>query len=130
MKKVIFNVMWIIIGAVLIGLSFAGITDEFWNGMGSALLLIGVVRLIRFWRLNNNEEYREKMKIEESDERNHFIRAKAWASAGYIYVLIAAVSCIILKIIGQETLSLAASYSVCLILFLFWISYFVLKKKY
>lgn len=130
MKKIIFSGMWILIGVVLIGLSFAGITDEFWNGMGSGLFVIGVVRLIRYWRINSNEEYREKLKVEESDERNHFIRGKAWASAGYIYVLIAAVSCIVLKIMGQDVLSLAASYSVCLILFLFWISYFIFKKKY
>lgn len=130
MKKVILNVMWIFIGAVLIGLSFAGIVDEFWNGMGSGLLVIGVVRLIRYWRISNNEEYREMMEIEESDERNHFIRGKAWAWAGYLYIIITSISCIIFRIAGQEVLSLVAAYSVGFMVFLYWISYFVLKKKY
>ena len=130
MKKVILNVMWIFIGAVLIGLSFAGIVDEFWNGMGSGLLVIGIVRLIRYWRISSNEEYREMLEIEESDERNHFIRGKAWAWAGYLYIIITSISCIIFRIAGQEVLSLVAAYSVGFMVFLYWISYFVLKKKY
>ena len=37
---------------------------------------------------SKNEAYREKIEIEEKDERNHFIRNKAWAWAGYLYVMI------------------------------------------
>ena len=31
----IMSVAWVIIGAILIGLAFAGKVDEFWNGIGS-----------------------------------------------------------------------------------------------
>ena len=124
------NIVWLIVGGILIGLSFAGKVDEFWNGMGFALTVVGLIRLIRFYRLYNNEEYREKMEIEASDERNHFIRNKAFAWAGYYFVLIAAVGTIVFKIIGQEVLSQAAAYAVCLMLILYWISYMILKRKY
>ena len=129
-KRIIVSIMWIIIGVVLIGLSFAGLVDTFWNGMGSGLLVVGIMQLVRFYRLKNNEAYREKMEIEASDERNHFIRNKAWAWSGYLFIMIAAVACIVFKIIGQDLLSMVASGSVCLMLVLYWISYIVLKRKY
>ena len=107
-----------------------GKVDSFWNGMGSGLFVVGILQLLRTYRFNKNEAYREKMEIEAADERNHFIRNKAWAWSGYLFVLIMAISCIVLKIIGQEVLSIAASFTICLMLMLYWFSYMVLNKKY
>lgn len=129
-KKVILSIFWIIMGAILIGLSVAEKLDAFWSGMGSSLFVIGLLQLLRIYRLHNNTEYQEKREIEINDERNRFLRNKAWAWAGYLFVLIAAISCIIFKIIGQDVLSFAASGFVCIILSLFWISYLILKRKY
>lgn len=126
----ILSVAWIVIGLILIGLAFAGVVDEFWNGMGFALAIVGALQLLRYHRFNKNEAYREKMEIEVNDERNHFIGNKAWAWSGYLFILIAGVSVIAFRIIGQETLSMAASVAVCLMLVLYWISYMVLKRKY
>ena len=107
-----------------------GIVDEFWNGMGVGLIVISILRLIQVLRYRKNEVYREKMEIETQDERNRFIRNKAWAWTGYMFVLIAAICTIVFRIIGQELLSFAASYAVCLMLILYWVSYLVLRKKY
>lgn len=130
MKKMIFSVIWVLLGGILIALSFAGMVDEFWNGMGFGLVTIGALQLLRFKRLQTNEAYREAMEIAQTDERNHFIRGKAWAWSGYLFIIISAVLSIIFRIIGQELLSLAASYAVCMVLVLFWIFYWVLQKKY
>ncbi len=129
-KSYLVSIFYIVLGAVLIGLSFAGIVDEFWNGMGSALLVIGVIQLIRRYRLDKNEAYREKMEIEASDERNKFIRNKAWAWAGYLFVMIMAVASIVLRIFEQDLLSITTAGAVCLMLVLFWFSYYFLKRKY
>lgn len=129
-KSYLVSIIYIIIGSVLLGFGFAGIVDEFWNGMGSALLVIGVIQLIRRYRLNKNEAYREKIEIETKDERNRFLRNKAWAWAGYLFVMIMAVASIVLRIMGQDLLSTAASGSVCLVLVLFWISFYILRRKY
>ena len=132
MKKndTIFAIIWLVLGLPLIGLSIAGLVDEFWSGMGSALMVIGACRLLRAHRLNKNAEYREKMETFETDERLHFLRAKAWSWAGYLFVIIAGISVIVFKILGMETASMAASCAVCLLLVLYWGTYFVLKKKY
>ena len=129
-KRIFLSVAWIIIGAILIGLAFAGKVDTFWNGVGTGLFCIGILQILRFRRFNRNAAYREKVEIEINDERNHFIRGKAWAWSGYLFVIICGVSTIIFRIMGQEMLSLAASYAVCLLICLYWISYFVLKRKY
>lgn len=129
-KSYLVSIVYLIIGVLLIGLSFAGMVDEFWNGMGSALLVIGVIQLIRRHRLDKNEAYREKVEIETNDERNKFIRNKAWAWAGYLFVMIMAVASIVLRIFEQDLLSIATSGAVCLMLVLFWGSYVFLKRKY
>lgn len=129
-KTYLVSIIYIIIGAILLGLGFAGKVDEFWNGMGSALLVIGVIQLIRRYRLDKNEAYREKMEIENNDERNKFIRNKAWAWAGYLFVMIMAIASIVLKIFEQDILSIAAGGAVCLMVLLFWGAYLFLKRKY
>ena len=129
-KRMIVSIIWVVLGTVLIAMAFAEKMDVFWNGVGSGLLVVGVLQLLRQYRFNKNETYREKIEIEEKDERNHFLRNKAWAWSGYLFVMLAAVSCIVLRIAGQELLSFAASGAVCFMLVLYWISYWVLRKKY
>ena len=129
-KKNIYPIALLVAGLALIGLGFAEIVDEFWSGMGSALAVMGIIRLLRFYRLNKNTAYREKMETAATDERNQFIRAKAWSWAGYLFIMVSAVATIIFRILGQDLLCQFASSAVCLMLVLYWISYFVLKKKY
>ena len=129
-KKNIYPIVLLIAGLVLIGLGVADIVDEFWSGMGSALLVIGIIRLLRYYRLKKNDAYREKMETAVTDERNQFIRMKAWSWAGYLFIIVTALGTIIFRILGQDLLSQVASGAVCLMLVLYWVSFFVLKKKY
>ena len=129
-KKNIYPIILLVAGLLLTGLGCAEVVDEFWSGMGSALLVIGIIRLLRFYRLKKNDSYREKMETAATDERNQFIRAKAWSWAGYLFIMVSAIATIIFRILGLDLLSQFASYTVCLMLVLYWISYFVLRKKY
>ena len=128
--KLSFNIVYVIIGCILIGFAVLEKLDSFWSGMGSALLVVGLINLLKFHRLNKNEEYREKLEIEMSDERLQFIRNKAWAWSGYLFVLISAVACIVFKVMNLDQLSLYASFSVCLVVVLFWASHAIIKRKY
>lgn len=118
------------LGITLMVLGCLEIVDSFWSGMGGALIAVSAVRLVQSLRYQRNEEYREKVDTELGDERNQFIRNKAWAWAGYLFVLIAAVSCIVLKVMGQELLSVVAGGAVCLMIVLYWVSFLILRKKY
>ena len=129
-KKNIYPIALLIAGLSLIGLGCAEIVDEFWSGMGSALAVIGIIRLLRFYRLKKNDSYREKMETAVTDERNQVIRMKAWSGAGYLFIMVSAIATIMFRILDHALFSQFCSYAVCLMLVLYWISYFVLKKKY
>ncbi len=129
-RRVIGYIICIALGAVLLGLGIGEIVDEFWSGMGSGLLFVGAIRLVQLYRYSKNETYREKVQTEAGDERNRFIRGKAWAWAGYLFILIISVLSIVLRVVGQNMLSLAASYTVCLMLLLYWGAYLIIRKKY
>lgn len=129
-KRTLYYMVLVIIGIALFILGIAEKVDEYWSGMGSALACVGILRLLRDYRLRKNETYREKMEIEINDERNHFLRGKAWAWAGYLFILICGIGVLAFRIAGEDLLSLACSYAVCLMLVLYWVSYLVLKKKY
>ena len=129
-RRIVAYIIYMVLGVSLIVLGTLEGVDSFWSGMGGALIAMGVVRMIQILRYSNNESYREKREIGENDERHHFIRNKAWAWSGYLFVFIAAISTIVFKLLGQELLSMAAGFAVCILVLLYWICYLVLKKKY
>ena len=129
-KKIILYIIYTILGVTLTVLGILEIVDSFWSGMGGALLAMGIIRTIQALHYRKDASYREKQQIEENDERNRFIRNKAWAWAGYLFVLVAAISTIVFKLLGQELLSMAASVAVCILVLLYWVCYLILNKKY
>ena len=129
-KRIFVFIIYLILGITLMLLGVLEILDSFWSGMGGALIAVGVLRMIRILRYCKDESYRENIEIETKDERNQFIRNKAWAWSGYLFVMIAAISCIVLKLLGQDLLSIAAAFAVWVLMVLYWICYLILKKKY
>jgi uncharacterized membrane protein len=98
--------------------------------MGGGLMGVGIVFLIRSIRYKRDPEYKEEYDVEMNDERNKFIRLKAWSWAGYLYMMLAAVGSIAFKLMGREDLMFFCSGSVCLVLVLYLISYVIVKNKY
>lgn len=129
-KRIYISIFWIVIGLVLVGCGIFDIVDSFWSGMGGALVGVGVIRTAQFIKIRNNPEYREKIELEINDERSKFIGTRAWAWAGYGFVLINGIGAIAFKIIGNEIFSQYCTFSVCGIMILYWVSYLILWKKY
>ena len=129
-KRLIANITEIVVGVILTVCGAVGILDSYWSGMGTALIVVGGLMMIRQVRYSTNAAYKESVDVEIQDERNKFLRIKAWSWAGYFSVLIGAVASIVLKILSQDQLSQFAGFSVCLLMVLYWVSYLILKKKY
>ena len=129
-KRFIASIMEIVLGVVLSVCGAIGLIDSYWTGMGGGLIGVGIVFLIRSIRYKRDPEYKEEYDVEMNDERNKFIRLKAWSWAGYLFVMIAAVASIAFKLAGREDLMMFCSGSVCIVVVLYWISYMVLKNKY
>ncbi len=130
-KYLAFSIIYILAGAALTGLTMAGIlSDPFYESMGVILLVIGVLRILRVIKYRNNAEYREKIDTAFNDERNRFLQMKSWSYAGQIVVFLECIGMIAATILGQETILNALSYSVCLLLIAYWVSYLILSRKY
>ena len=128
--RFIMSIFWIVLGIVLCACHFCGLIEEFWSSMGFAFIIVGILQVIRHIRYRTNRAYQEKMDIEVQDERNKFIANKAWAWAGYLFVMVAAVGTIVFKLLGREDLMMMASGSVCLMMLLYWGCWMYLRKKY
>jgi len=128
--RIAFTVVWLVLGAVLITLCLKGKIDDYWMGMGGGFLGVGIAQSIRFTRYNRNEGYREKVDISINDERNRYLTTKAWAWAGYLFVLIFGIFTIVFKLAGNDAFSQFSAISVCAIMVFYWLSYLYLKRKY
>lgn len=129
-RKMLVSLLWVIIGATLVILDFIGVIDNpIFSGMGGGWLGVGAMQIYRNLKYHSNEEYKEKIDIEYSDERNSYIRMKAWSWAGYLFVIGAAIVSIVLFIMKQTVYGQIISYCMCAILVLYWVSYIILQKK-
>ena len=130
-KKLVLSIFWAVVGLVLTVLSVTEVLDSsIYSGMGGGLMAVGVLQSIRNVKYRKDADYREKIDTEANDERNRFLRMKSWSWAGYIAILVEAVGVIVAIILGEETVRLILSFSVCLILVAYWVSYLILSRKY
>ena len=130
-KRLALSIFWMVLGIVLIILNMTDVLDQsIYSGMGSALTVVGFFQAMRNLRYRKDKDYREKIDTELGDERNSFLRMKSWAWTGYIVVHAEGIGVVIAMITGQELLCRVLSWSVCLIVGVYWITYMVLSRKY
>ena len=129
-KRMIACIVEIAIGVALTVCGALGVVDSYWSSMGTALVVVGGLLLLRHIRYRTDKSYKESVDVETGDERNKFLAMKAWSWAGYLYVIICAIASIILRILGQDMYSVIAGCCVCLIILLYWVSYMILRRKY
>ena len=130
-RKRIVSILWIILGAALLILDMTGVLDNsIFSGMGGGLLAIGIMQIVRNVKYNSDAAYKEKVDIAYEDERNRYLRMKAWAWAGYLFILGAAIVSIVLCVAKLTIYGQIVSFCMCAVLALYWISYMVLQKKY
>ncbi len=130
-KRLALSIFWIILGLALLALSIAGILDsEFYSGWGGALTAVGVLQVLRNLKYRKDPEYREKIDTEEGDERSRFLRMKSWSWAGYTAVIVQGIAAVVALVMGERTVGLVLSYSVCLLVFAYWAAYMILSRKY
>ena len=129
-RKIFVSIFWVVLGAALVYISFNYHIDSYWTGLGSAFFVVGVAQIARQLRYRVDNKYREDIDTAVADERNRFIRSRAWATAGYLYVICSAVAVIVLQLVGLKEVSHIISATLCTLLVLYWASYMFLNKKY
>ena len=130
-RRLALSIFWVLLGVTLLVLSITEVLDSsMYAGMGSVLIVVGGLQIIRNIRYRKDAAYQEKVDTETCDERNRFLSMKSWSWTGYIVVLIQGIGVVVATILGEETIRLILSYSVCLMVTVYWISYLVLSRKY
>ncbi|HOP75652.1 MAG TPA: hypothetical protein PLC07_11475 [Bacillota bacterium] len=120
-----------IIGVILfISSEVFNFMDTFWSGMGIGFVVLSTIRLIQLYRYQNDNNYAEKINIQNSDERNKFIAEKARSMAFYYFILIALISTIALRVLEYNQASTIIGYTICVQLVLYWLSYLWFRQKY
>ena len=129
-RKLLSPVIEIVLGAALIIVSKLFDLDSVWLGMGSALIAVGTLQLLNLMRYRQDADYREKVDTEAHDERNQFIRARAWVWAGTCFVLVGGVLTVLFQILGKQEYATLCGSGVSLLVLFYWISFLILRKKY
>ncbi len=129
-RKMLVSVLWIIIGASLLILNMTGVLDNsIYSGLGGGWLVIGVMQIYKNLKYHSDREYKNKMDIEYSDERNRYLRMKAWSFAGYLFIIVSACISIVLFVMKLTLYGQILSYCMCSVLVFYWISYIVLQRR-
>lgn len=96
---------------------------------GAAFTAMGILRVIRYFKITRDPESVRERKTEETDERNIAIVRRAKAVAFGVYTFGAAILVIVLEFSGKSSLASAIALNICAIVFIFWLSYTVLQKR-
>ena len=129
-KRLLLSIFWIVLGIVILIMAMTEKLDAVYGGMGGALIAVGAMQVMRNLRYRNNPEYREKIDIESNDELNRYIRMKAWSYTGYITILgLCAAGIVFYYVMGNKELGQPMMMTVCFMLVVYWISYYILSKK-
>lgn len=123
------------IGCVAIGVlmiiisNFTQSDNNFLSSFGLIFAVCGVARIRLYFLITKNDETIEKQRIVESDERNIAISNKAKNIAFSVYIIVTCIAVIVLQFLNKQELVTILSTSICVLVFVYWISYWIINKR-
>ncbi len=121
--------VFIIIGLVLIALSYV-FEHSMLSSVGLIFVVLGIARLRRYRHITKDAESFRKYEVAETDERNVEIWTQARSLASSIYAIIACTAIIILYALDMQREANVVAINVYGFIAIYWISYFIIKRKY
>ena len=129
-QRLYIAIIYIALGVMMIAGTFAIKTDnDFISTFGFAIIIMGIVRIRNYRIITKDEDTIRKQQIIETDERNISIIHKAKSAAFAVYTFILGAAVIVLSFIGMHEVAKWVAYSVCLLVVIYWICYFIYQKK-
>ena len=130
MRKNVWYIVLLIIGAALVLSGSFNYIDEFWSGMGCSLIAVSLLRLILFVRYKKDPEYAKRVDISNEDERVGFVAVKAQSWTLSVSVWILCLLGILLRVIGYAAEAQICFYIVCGMLVIYLICHVVASKRF
>lgn len=125
------SVIYTIIGIILIVISALGsLQNEILSSFGAVCAVLGAVKIVRYFRITKNENLLRACETAETDERNIMIMTKARSISFTAFMLLAAISVIVLLLLNQQLAAQIIAFTICGFLITYRICYFILSKKY
>ena len=103
--------------------------NEFLSTFGLVLVVMGIARWRNYRRITKTEESIKQQEILETDERNIAIIQKAKNAAFNLFVIILAVAIIVLQFLNMVQYVQILFGVMCLLLVIYWVSYWVIRKR-
>ena len=123
-------ISYLILGiAMIVVFNVIKTDNSFFSSFGFALTVIGIARIRNYFLITKDEETITKVQIAENDERNISIANKAKSVAFLAYILVVCTSITILYALNKTQLAFILSGTVCFLLLVYWISYWIISKK-
>ena len=122
-------ITYTVIGILMIIAANVLKADDTVSAYGLIFTVFGIARLRNYFLITKNEESVRRREVAETDERNVSIINRARSVSFLVYVLAAAVTVIVLSLLDMQEAVQWVSYSVFALLLIYWISYFVIRKK-
>ena len=123
-------ITYIVLGVMFIVGTFITKTEnDFISTFGFMMILMGLVRIRNYRMITKDEDTIRKQEIIETDERNISIIHKAKSTAFSIYILLLGTAVIVLSLFNMHEVARWIACSVCLIVVIYWICYFIYQKK-
>ncbi len=130
-KRLYYAIGYVVIGTILILLQFTGsVSNEMSSCFGTAFAVCGIVRIVQYVRLISNKNRMEQREIAEKDERNIMLWEKARSWAFGIYILLAGCTIMVLYAIHLEFAGQIIAYALCALVFIYWVCYMIVRRKY
>ena len=127
--------LWVAISYIVIGISMIAVSiisqtkNQFISSFGLALTVIGIARIRNHFIITKNGDTLRKREIAETDERNVSITNRARSAAFTAYILLAGIFVIVMGLLDKIELAVWVSYSVALLVTIYWVCYIVYQKK-
>ena len=103
--------------------------NDFISSFGFVMVIMGIVRIRNYRMITKDEDTIRKQQIIETDERNLSIMHKAKSAAFSSYIFILGIAVIVLSFLSMHEAAKWIAYSVCLLIVIYWICYFIYQKK-
>ena len=114
---------------MIVGANITQTDNHFISSFGLGLVICGIIRIRNYIIITKNEETIQKQRIAENDERNIAIMHRARSITFFVYTMISCAAVIVLSLFNQQKAAQLIGGSLCLLLIIYWISYWVIRKK-
>lgn len=124
-------VSYIVFGlALIVTDAVNGFENDFFFSFGITLTVMGILRLFRYRKITRNAQTMRKQEVAESDERTRMMAEKARSWAFTLSITGAGIYVIVMNLLGHQEEAQPYAWYVCGMVALYWISFFLIRKKY